>query len=304
MKVLIIARCKEGRYAPFIVEQVCALEKQSIKAEFFPVKRRGLFGYLREAKEMEKTIIRFKPDLIHAHYGLCGLLANLQRRVPVITTYHGSDINNPRVLRLSKIAIKLSKFNIFVSQKNIDTSKVRKNYALIPCGINLEDYPEMDKAQARKLMGLAPEKKYVLFAGAFDNAVKNAPLAISAMALVPEAELLELKGYTRSEVATLMNAVDCFLMTSHTEGSPQVIKEALACGCPIVSVDVGDVKEQIKGVEGCFIALKNKEDIAGKVKEAFAFVNRTDGRKGILAKGLVNSDIATRIIEIYHTLYR
>ncbi len=285
MKVLIIARCKEGRYAPFIVEQVCALEKQSIKAEFFPVKRRGLFGYLREAKEMEKTIIRFKPDLIHAHYGLCGLLANLQRRVPVITTYHGSDINNPRVLRLSKIAIKLSKFNIFVSQKNIDTSKVRKNYALIPCGINLEDYPEMDKAQA-------------------DNAVKNAPLAISAMALVPEAELLELKGYTRSEVATLMNAVDCFLMTSHTEGSPQVIKEALACGCPIVSVDVGDVKEQIKGVEGCFIALKNKEDIAGKVKEAFAFVNRTDGRKGILAKGLVNSDIATRIIEIYHTLYR
>ena len=304
MKVLIVARCKKGRYAPFIVEQVNALQKQGVDFEFFPVTKRGLAGYLSQVRGLKRAIKVYHPDLIHAHYGLCGLLANIQRRVPVITTYHGSDINNPRVLRLSKIAIKLSKFNIFVSQKNIDTAKVRKNYALIPCGINLEDYPEMDKAQARKLMGLDPDKKYVLFAGAFDNAVKNAPLAISAMALVPEAELLELKGYTRSEVATLMNAVDCFLMTSHTEGSPQVIKEALACGCPIVSVDVGDVKEQIKGVEGCFIALKNKEDIAGKVKEAFAFVNRTDGRKVILAKCLVNSDIATRIIEIYHTLYR
>ena len=304
MKVLIVARCKQGRYAPFIVEQVNALQKQGVDFEFFPVTKRGLSGYLSQIRSLKKAIKEYQPDLIHAHYGLCGLLANLQRRVPVVTTYHGSDINDPRILKLSKIAIRLSKFNIFVSQKNIDTAKVRKNYALIPCGINLEDYPEMDKAQARKLMGLVPEKKYVLFAGAFDNAVKNSPLAISAMALVPEAELLELKGYTRSEVAALMNAVDCFLMTSLSEGSPQVIKEALACGCPIVSVDVGDVKEQIKGVDGCFIAERNKEDIAGKVKDAFAFVNRTAGRKSILTKGLDNTSIAVRVKELYYNIYR
>ena len=304
MKVLIVARCKQGRYAPFIVEQVNALQKQGVDFEFFPVTKRGLAGYLSQVRGLKRAIKVYHPDLIHAHYGLCGLLANLQRRVPVVTTYHGSDINNPRILKLSKIAIRLSKFNIFVSQKNIDTAKVRKNYALIPCGINLEDYPEMDKAKARKLMGLDPDKKYVLFAGAFDNAVKNAPLAISAMALVPEAELLELKGYTRSEVATLMNAVDCFLMTSHTEGSPQVIKEALACGCPIVSVDVGDVKEQIKGVDGCCIAEREKEDIASRVKNAFAFVNRTAGRKSILTKGLDNTSIAVRVKELYYNIYR
>lgn len=304
MKVLIVARCKQGKYAPFIVEQVNALKAQGVDFKFFPVKGRGLHGYLKEVRVLKKAIKKYHPDLIHAHYGLCGLLANLQRRVPVVTTYHGSDINDPRVLRLSKIAIRLSKFNIFVSQKNIDTAKVRKNFALIPCGINLEDYPEIDKAEARKIMDLDPDRKYVLFAGAFDNAVKNAPLAQSAMALVPEAELIELKGYTRPQVATLMNAVDCFLMTSHSEGSPQVIKEALACGCPIVSVDVGDVKEQIKGFEGCLIADDNKEDIARKLIESFTLVKRTNGKMGLLEKGLDNTSIAVIIKEIYHNICR
>ena len=302
MKVLIVARCKQGRYAPFIVEQVNALQKQGVDFEFFPVTKRGLAGYLSQVRGLKRAIKVYHPDLIHAHYGLCGLLANLQRRVPVVTTYHGSDINDPRILKLSKIAIRLSKFNIFVSQKNIDTAKVRKNYALIPCGINLEDYPEMDKAKARKLMGLDPDKKYVLFAGAFDNAVKNAPLAISAMALVPEAELLELKGYTRSEVAALMNAIDCFLMTSNTEGSPQVIKEALACGCPIVSVDVGDVKEQIKGVDGCCIAERNSVTIAEIVKKALASKFRTTGKSVIIEKGLTNSLVSLRIKGVYKSL--
>ena len=298
MKVLIVARCKQGRYAPFIVEQVNALQKQGVDFEFFPVTKRGLSGYLSQVRSLKKAIIKYHPDLIHAHYGLCGLLANLQRRVPVVTTYHGSDINDPQILKLSKIAIRLSKFNIFVSQKNIDTAKVRKNYALIPCGINLEDYPEMDKVQARKLMGLAPEKKYVLFAGAFDNAVKNAPLAFSAMALVPE--LLELKGYTRSEVATLMNAVDCFLMTSHTEGSPQVIKEALACGCPIVSVDVGDVRERVTGIFGCFLSETNEpKELAYLLWEAISFENRTNGQQRIVSDGLDNVCIAQKLSKIY-----
>ena len=87
-------------------------------------------------------------------------------------------------------------------------------------------------------MGLDNKKKYVLFAGAFDNTVKNAPLAQEVVSLLPGVELIELKGYSRHQVALLMQAVDCFLMTSHSEGSPQVIKEALACSCPIVSVDV------------------------------------------------------------------
>ena len=240
--------------------------------------------------------------MIHAHYGLCGLLANYQKRIPVVTTYHGSDINDPRVLRLSKKAIRRSRFNIFVSQKNVDIASPQKDFALIPCGINLEDYPVMEKSDARRLMELSQDKKYVLFAGAFDNYVKNAPLAKTAMELVPEAVLLELKGYTRSQVAILMQAVDAFLMTSFTEGSPQVIKEAMACGCPIVSVDVGDVKERIEEIPGCFIVSRNAESIAGALRTAFDFTGRTLGRMAVMDEGLSNDNIASRIISIYKSL--
>ena len=244
-----------------------------------------------------------RPDIIHAHYGLCGLLANLQRKVPVVTTYHGSDINNPKVLKLSKWSIRLSAHNVFVSKKNIDIARPEKNnYSLIPCGINLGDYPIIDKQKARKLMGLNPNGKYVLFSGAFDNRVKNAPLAEAAISQLTRVELLELKGYTRDQVALLMQSVDTFLMTSFTEGSPQVIKEAMACGCPIVSVDVGDVKEMTEGLSGCYISDRDPDSIAKCIMKSFGFGMRTEGRAVINKKGLTNDIVASKLLDIYNLL--
>ena len=122
------------------------------------------------------------------------------------------------------------------------------------------------------------------------------------MGLVPEAELLELKGYTRHQVAALMQAVDVFLMTSFTEGSPQVIKEALACGCPIVSVDVGDVRERTEGIDGCIISDRNPETLARSIKDELACGGRTLGRSAIEKSGLSNDSIVTRIISVYKSL--
>ena len=302
MKVLIVARCKNGHYAPFITEQVSALEKVGVECRYFPMGERGMTGYLRRLPALRREIRIFAPDIVHAHYGLCGLFANLQRSIPVVTTYHGSDINDKRVRKFSRFAIRLSAFNIFVSQKNIDLAKPRRNFALIPCGINLEDYPLMEKNEARQMMGMDLNKKYVLFAGAFDNPVKNYPLAQSAMDLVPEVELMELKGYSRLQVSALMQAVDVFLMTSHTEGSPQVIKEAMACDCPIVSVEVGDVKDLIHGIKGCYLAEKEPAYIADKIKEAIAFSERTRGKEVIIGRGLTNDSLVGNIVNVYRKI--
>lgn len=305
MRVLIVCKYKDAlphNMAPFIWEQVEALFGQGVTVQFFLVKGRGARGYLKEISELKKVIKAFKPDIVHAHFGLCGLLANLQRKVPVVTTYHGSDINNPKTRRLSKIAIMLSAHNIFVSKRLVGIAKPKKNYSVIPCGINLDDYPVLDKAEARLLMNLDLKKRYVLFAGSFDNPVKNPQLAKEAVQLLPGVELLELKGYTRRQVAHLMNAVDCFLMTSYTEGSPQVIKEALACGCPIVSVDVGDVRELISNSEGCFIVSGNAADIAEKIEMALKFEGRTKGREKIEQHGLANNFVAHNLIDIYKTV--
>jgi len=305
MKVLLVASFNKGRFAPFIVEQSEALKRAGCEIDFLGLQGKGLLGYLKNLPLLKRRIDDFKPDVIHAHYGLSGLLANLQRRVPVVVTYHGSDINDRKVLPFSKMAMRLSAWNVFVSKKTLAIARPTKSYSLLPCGIDLMDLQLTQRLEARQRLHLDKGKKYVLFAGAFDNFVKNAPLAKDAVAFLEDdnIELLELKGYTREEVTLLMCAADVFLMTSFNEGSPQVIKEALACGCPIVSVDVGDVGERIEGVDGCYLAkTHDATELAALLKEALLFDGKTKGRDKIIADGLDNTQVATQLMDIYKTI--
>lgn len=305
MRVLIVASYNKKRFAPFIVEQAEALKKQQCEMAWFGLQGKGLMGYLKNLSALKKKIREFQPDVVHAHYGLSGLLANLQRRVPVVTTYHGSDINDKKVLRFSKIAMRLSSWNIFVSRKTMEMANPKKKYSLLPCGIDMTDLQLTERNEARQKLNLTEHKKYILFAGAFDNAVKNAPLAKKVVSLIQDdnVELLELKGYSREEVTLLMCAVDAFLMTSFSEGSPQVIKEAMACGCPIVSVDVGDVKERMEGVEGCYVAeTREPQELSELLKKALSFEGKTNGRGKILAEGLDNRQVVAELMGIYERI--
>lgn len=304
MKILVVASLNKGRFAPFIVEQVKALQCFGCEVEWFGLQGRGLKGYLKNLPALTQKVKEFKPEVIHAHYGLCGLLANLQRIIPVVVTYHGSDINDKNVLPYSKVAMRLSKWNVFVSKKTLEITKLSKHYTLLPCGIDLSELQLTEKTEARRKMNLSVEKKYVLFAGAFDNGVKNAPLAKEVVAQLDDSvELLELKDYSREEVTLLMCASDALLMTSHSEGSPQVVKEALACGCPIVSVDVGDVRERVAGVDGCFVAnTYASRELAELLRKALAFEEKTKGREKVIADGLDNHIVAERLMRIYESL--
>ena len=316
MKILIVASYNKNRFVPFVAEQGAAMHQAGCEIERFGIQRKGLCGYMRELPRLHAKVRECKPDIIHAHYGLSCLLANFATRsIPVVSTYHGSDINEPKVLPFSKVAMWLSAWNIFVSQRNVDIAKPRKRWSLIPCGVELCDNQLQTRDEARKVLGWGTDEKKVLFAGAFDNAVKDPELAKATInELTNEGvnvELVELKGYNREQVNTLMCAVDALLMTSKTEGSPQVIKEAMACGCPIVSVDVGDVAERTEGVEGCFVVpseeLRDKreeliEELAKALKNAIAFEGRTKGREKILESGLTNEQVAKRIIKIYEQI--
>lgn len=315
MKILIVGNNKPGHFAPFVEEQARALLQQGCEVVFFGVQRKGIWGYLRCLPALKHAIRQYQPDLIHAHYGLSGLLANLQRRVPVITTYHGSDINKPNILRFSKIAMRLSAWNIFVSKRNITIAKPINKYTLLPCGVNLPlSWSEMQTQQVEQLTlnqwvqeKLNAGAKHVLFAGAFNNAVKDPELAKAVINELAnegvKAELIELKGYNRDQVNALMYNCDALLMTSKTEGSPQVIKEAMACGCPIVSVDVGDVAERVEGVEGCYVVrTREPKDIAEALQQALVFSGKTNGRQRIIEMGLSNEQVAERLVAIYKQL--
>lgn len=299
MRILVVASYNKGRFAPFVTEQAEALRRAGCEVDCFGVVGKGATGYLKAFAALRRKLKAFRPDVVHAHYGLCGVLANLQRRVPVVTTYHGSDINEPRVLRLSRVAMRLSAWNVFVSPQSQAIANIKRNYSLVPCGVDLYERNAADVAAVRARVGWQADKKYVVFAGAFDNRVKNAPLAQAAVALLGDVVLLELKGYSRAQVVALLYAADALLMTSYTEGSPQIVKEAMACGCPIVSVDVGDVAERIAGLDGCALAERTPQSIASKLEQAIAFDRPTQGRAQIIASKLTNDLVAKQLIEIY-----
>lgn len=311
MKVLIVCSGNSGKISPFVNEQAIALGKNGIKIDFFLIKGLGFSGYLKNRSSLIKKILNFNPDLIHAHYGLTGLLANLQRKVPVITTYHGSDINEALPYVFSKISIWLSSYNIFVSTKLTLKAKVRKNknYSIISCGVDLDAFKVIDKTEARIKLGLDIGKKLVLFSSAFSNKVKNYPLASKAIKLLLsegyDIELIEFKGYSKEEATYLMNAVDCILVTSFKESGPLVIKEAMAVNTCAVSIDVGDVVEIVNYSEGYFLAENNPEDIADKIQSALSFGKRTNGRKRIIELGLDSETIANEISDVYKkVIYR
>lgn len=301
MRILIVANQNSGTFSPFVAEQASALQQAGVEVDFFGVHGHGLGGYLSNFPLLKRKISAYHPDLIHAHYGLSGLLANLQRRVPVVTTYHGSDIHSRGLnLFLSRLAIHLSAYNIFISPQLLQMAGCRRSRAtILPCGVNINLFHELDKKTARRQLGWHEAAKIVLFAGAFDNAVKNAALAKQAIAQLDDVQLKELKGYSRQEMSLLFNAADCLLMTSHREGSPQVIKEAMSSGCPIVSVEVGDVATLLQGVEGCYIVPRCAHDIATAITNVLNDGQRTNGRSLIVQRGLSNEQTANRLIEIY-----
>ena len=118
-------------------------------------------------------------------------------------------------------------------------------------------------------------------------------------------ELLPLTGgYTKEEMVSLMNAVDAAIVTSKSEGSPQFTKEVMSCGCPIVSVDVGDVAEQVEGLEGCYVAQsRDPEELSLLLEKAINY-GKTKGHQHIIDMQLDNEQVAERLVNIYRKIIK
>lgn len=320
MKVLIVCSYKpqlpEG-CVPFIREQVDALRAQGCECAYYHIKGKGIVGYLREVPKLHRVIREQKPDVVHAHFGLTGLLAGLAAigtGVPVVVTYHGCDINDKKLRPFSRMAMRLAAWNIFVSKRqmvNAYGSEARaakaKKGGVMACGIDIRmfDKSQVDEAWFEAKFGKGDK---VLFGGDFERAVKDPALAMQVIEdlrfKIADLELIEMKGYTREQVVTLMYKCKALLLTSVREGSPQVVKEAMACDCPIVTVDVGDVSERLEGLDGCFV-VKSREpkELADALEKAIAF-GRTKGRERLLADGLDNEQVAERLIDIYNSIIK
>ena len=298
MRVLVVSSGNSGHISPFVKDQINSLEEIGLEIDHYSIKGQGFFGYLSNLASLRKKIKNGDYQILHAHYGLSGLLANLQMKVPVVTTFHGSDIDIQKNLIFSFIASRLSSKNIFVHPLQPKKLKFKGVKNIIPCGINLEIFKPIDKNIARKQLNFHENKNYILFSGNFENKIKNADLAFNAIkATGKKIELIELKGYSKKEVSLLMSAVDLLLVTSSSETGPLVVKEAMACNCPIVSTDVGDVKLVLGRTKMCFVANQNPKTIAEKISSIIDMNKRSNGRKNMNDYEL--KKIAVKVKNVY-----
>ena len=175
------------------------------------------------------------------------------------------------------------------------------NAVIIPCGVNLDLMVPMQRFSARKKLNLSLDKKYLLFPGNPLNPIKRYDMFVDVLEVLQKdgllVEKLVLKSIPHNMMPLYYNASDVLVLVSDSEGSPTVVKEAMACNLPIVFVDVGDVKEVIGDIEGCYRAKRQPEDIAKKIKLVLRRNKRTNGREKI--KHLRLEYIAHKVISVY-----
>lgn len=298
----------------FVHEQGEALRARGIEIEYYAVVGKGVWGYLRNVRPLRKKIKACRPDIVHAHYGLSGLLATLSTRLPVVITCHNGETLTKKGNFFSSIGLLLARHTICVAQHIYDKLFFHpRDYTILPCGVDLENLPIVPKAKAQAEMGLPKDKINILFGGAFANERKNEPLAREAIAqltnpsnplnsnpLTPNSiNLIEMRGYNRHEVAMLMCGCDMLLLPTKSEGSPQVVKEAMACNCPVVATDVADIAHLLHGVKNSYATSFDPADIADKIQRVIDSGERSDGLYRIQALRLSNPEVAETIYNLY-----
>ncbi len=291
-------------FGTFVKDQVESLRAAGVEVDVLLIDGpKSTWNYLWGPFNLWRQLLKKRYQLIHAHYVLSGIIARLQLGTPVVVTYHGSEVGiNPRhwLARLTRLAHPLFNRVIVVSPRmkaTLGDSRVR----VIPCGIDLDEFAPIPRAEARKQLGLPPDKPLALWIGSPHRREKRFHLLEQAWQLLqedlPEAELLIVTGKPHSLIPLYLSAGDVLPLTSLYEGSPMVIKEAMACNLPIVSVDVGDVAAVIAETQHCYIVEASPRAIANKLRLILSNCPRSNGRRNLTHLSL--EAIALQLIALY-----
>jgi teichuronic acid biosynthesis glycosyltransferase TuaC len=292
-----------GSFVSDLVQDVRALGVDVEVLAFDGRKRKQ--AYAEAGLELRRSLRRRRFDLVHAHYGLTGALAVAQRKVPVVVTFHGSDTGSPYAPWQAWISWFVARLAtpIFVSKDA--TRRLRCTGAnVIPAGVDIDLFRPRPAADARAALGWSETGRFILLPGARRNPVKGASLFDAVVREVRgrgvDIAPVSLEGFSRAEVADVMNAVDVTLMTSDFEGSPVSIKESLACMTPVVSVPVGGVPELLEALPGCAIAPRDPLALADAVLRALERGGDPALRRR--AEQLSRRHIAERTVALYQNV--
>ncbi len=305
-----------GGPAVFIARQVDFLRREGVDVDLFPFRgARHPGNYLAAWREVRRRVRRGRYDLVHAQFGQSGLTA-LPKQLPLVVTYRGDDLEgiigeNGRYIPAGWLLRFISSYVARRADAAIVVSEHMKRYLprsvpthVVPSGIDLDLFHPEPRDAVRLRLGLPLDQKLVLFVGNPGLARKRHGLAQQAVDIVNRSMPTKLMiGWElpHDRIAALMNACDALLCTSMQEGSPNAVKEALACNLPVVSVPVGDVALRLRGVAGCELCPDDRVDtIALALERVLRQGQRIDGRSAVA--NLDERLLTQRLIGIYRSI--
>ncbi len=303
----------------YVKTQVEALREIGLAVDVFVLPSKGRSRvrgtqYVNGARELSRQL-RQGYDLVHAHYSFMGMIARMQRRLPLVVTYHGSDllgaVNNGdgRHTRFGEVAVRIGRLlGRVVDASIVQTDEMatrlgaRDHVHVIPHEVDLDLFRPIPRDEARREVGLDTDSRYVLFAADPRVQVKRFGLARAAVDRLNadglDAELVVCSREPQARLALYMNACDALVLSSFQEGSPNVVKQSMACNLPIVSTDVGDVRELVGTTDGCYVCAAEPDALAAPLRELLVEPRRTSGREAV--KHLAKSRVAAQVEAVYH----
>ena len=291
-----------GSVSAFVQSQFDSLQQLGLDMSMYPVVGHGWKSYLRAAREVRRIVRKENVDIVHAHYSICGLVASLAclcTRTKVVVSILGSFPRQNFKWRWVRFFIKhVWDGTLVKSQRTAD--QLGLDLPVIPNGVNLEQFKLIDHGEARRMCAFEDGKKYVIWCSNPDRPEKRFWLAQQAVEALHDdsVELFPVFNRTHDDVVKYMCAADVLLLTSVSEGSPNVIKEAMACNCPIVSTDVGDVRVRLEKVDSSYVAdVDTPEALSGCLTKALASSYRTNGREVLMSDGLTADIVAQKIVD-------
>jgi glycosyltransferase involved in cell wall biosynthesis len=304
---------KPGNTQPFIDRQIESLRKIGVDIISFSI--RGWESkkiYLKAISKINTLIEEKNISLIHAHYVYSAIASSFQKKVPVIASLMGDDVYGTPdksgktslsgywEKSITKLFLKKWKVVIVKSNEMRNLLNHRRIF-VIPNGVDLNFFKPIERKKARGILSWDGNKHHILFGGDPSNPRKNFPLAEQVIKILEgkdwNVEIHSLMKIPHSQVPIYLSASEALLFTSFREGSPNIIKEALACNLPIVTVKVGDVEERLAGLPNCFIEEYNENSLANKLKQVLLNKEKMNFRDSL--NDIEINTIAHKIKKVY-----
>ena len=300
----------------FIKSQVDSLIEAGLEVEVIhPKPGPVLFRYLMAILAVFLKTLTRKFDIVHGHYGQWCLFGRMQWTTPVVASFLGDDLlgtftTTGGYSKKSLMIVRLSRWlcqrvnAVIVKSEGMKQAITGDNIFIIPNGVDFELFHPIPRSEARKALGWDPDRYYVLFGNNPKIPAKNFQLAQAAVERLigkgMPVELVVACGLPQSKVVQYMNASNALILPSLAEGSPNIVKETMACGVPVVAANVGDVEQVIGHTQGCKVCPYDLDAFAAGLEEAFQHTEPTTGRMDI--KHLDRKVIAKQVIAVYEQI--